>query len=241
MKPSAASADLRFGANPPSSPTLVDEPGVLQRLLERVEDFRAHAHGVRARRRGDRHDHELLDVDRVVGMHPAVDDVHHRHRQQVRRRAADIAVERQAARDGCGLGGRERNTQNCVGAEPALVLGAVELDEGGVDAALVLGVHAGKRVENLAVDAVDSLGDALAEVARLVSVTQLDCLVRTRRGARGHTRTAERAVLEHDVDLHRRVAAAVEDLAADDVDDGGHFALPYGCGARGGVGGSGAF
>src|SRR4029077_8864386 len=104
-----------------------------------------------------------------------------------------------------------------------------ELDEGGVDAALVLGVHAGKRVENLAVDAVDGLGDALAAVARLFPVTQLHGLVRTRRGSRGHTRTAERAVLEHDVDLHRRIAAAVEGLAAGDVGGGGRFSFPFWC------------
>jgi hypothetical protein len=40
----------------------------------------------------DRHDHEFLNVDRVVGMFAAVDDVHHRHRQDAGRGAADIAV-----------------------------------------------------------------------------------------------------------------------------------------------------
>src|SRR6185437_8926437 len=33
---------------------------------------------------------------------------------------------------------------------------------------------------------------------------------------------AARAVFEHDVDLDGRIAAAVEDFAADDVGDGGH-------------------
>ena len=40
-----------------------------------------------------RHDHEFLNVDRVVGMFAAVDDVHHRHRQHPGRGAADIAVQ----------------------------------------------------------------------------------------------------------------------------------------------------
>ena len=35
-------------------------------------------------RRANRHDHELLEVDVVVGVLAAVDDVHHRHRQRVR-------------------------------------------------------------------------------------------------------------------------------------------------------------
>ena len=108
-------------------------------------------------------------------------------------------------------------------------------------AALVLGVHAGERIEDLAVDGVDRLLDALAEVARLVAVAQLDRLVRAGRGAGRHGRAAHGAVLEHDVDLDRRVAAAVQDLAADDVDDGGHGRFLLSCGPRTGMGGSGAF
>ena len=69
----------------------------------------------------DRHDHEFLDVDRVVGMRAAVDDVHHRHGQHVRVGAAEIAVERQAARFRRGLGRRQRHAEDGVGAEPALV------------------------------------------------------------------------------------------------------------------------
>ena len=40
---------------------------------------------------GDRQNHELLDVDRIVGMRAAIDDVHHRQRQHMGVRAADIA------------------------------------------------------------------------------------------------------------------------------------------------------
>ena len=137
--------------------------------------------------------------------------------------AADIAVERRAVRDRRGLGGRERDAEDGIGAEPALVGRAVERDQRLVDLDLRLGVHAADRVENLAVDRVDRLAYALAEIA-LVAVAQLDRLVRPGRGARRHRSAAARAVLEHDVDLDGRVAAAVEDFAADDVDDGGHAA-----------------
>ena len=155
--------------------------------------------------------------------------------------AAEVAVERQAARLGGGLGRRQRHAEDGVGAEAALVPRAVELDQRRVDAALVLRVHAGERVEDLAVDRVDRLLDALAEVARLVAVAQLHRLVRARRGARRHRRAAHRAVLEHDIHLDRRIAAAVEDLAADDVDDGGHCRYLMSCRPRTGMGGSGAF
>ena len=93
---SAASLDSRSGAKPPSSPTARAEPAVVQRLLERVEDLGAHAQRLGERRRADRHDHELLEVDRVVGVRAAVEDVHHRHGQHVRRLAAEVAPQRQA-------------------------------------------------------------------------------------------------------------------------------------------------
>ncbi len=41
-------------------------------------------------------------------------------------------------------------------------------------------------------------------------------------GAGRHRGAAERAIFQHDVDLDGGIAPAVEDFAADDVDDGGH-------------------
>ena len=155
--------------------------------------------------------------------------------------AAEVAIERQAARLRRRLGRRQRHAEDGVGAEAGFVARAVELDQRRVDAALVLGIHAGKRVEDLGVDRIDGLLDALAEVARLVAVAQLDRLVRARGGARRHRRAAHGAILQHDVDLDRRVAAAVEDFAADDVDDGGHGRYLMSCRPRTGMGGSGAF
>ncbi len=66
------------------------------------------------------------------------------------------------------------------------------------------------------------LQHALAAVARLVAVAQFHRLVRAGGGAGRHRRAAERAAVEHHVDLDGRIAAAVEDLAGDDVGDGGH-------------------
>ena len=69
------------------------------------------------------------------------------------------------------------------------------------------------------------MGTPLPPNRRLVAVAQLDRLVRAGRGARRHRRAAPHAALEHHVDLDRRIAAAVQDLAGDDVDDGGHAGL----------------
>ena len=86
---------------------------------------------------------------------------------------------------------------------------------------LVLGLHAADRLEELAVDGLDGAFDALAEITR-TAVAKLNRLVRAGGRAGGHGGTPQRADLEQHVDLDGRVAAAVQYLAADDVDDGGH-------------------
>src|SRR5215813_12593374 len=122
---------------------------------------------------------------------------------------------------GRGLGDRERDPEDGVSAEAAFVWRAVERNERLVDLGLRLGVHAADGIENLAVDGVDRLAHPLAEIA-LATVAQFDRLVRPSRGSRRHGGAALGPVFEHDVDLDRRIAAAVEDLAADDVGDGSH-------------------
>ena len=99
---------------------------------------------------------------------------------------------------------------------------AVEGEQRAVDLHLVDGGEAGQRVADRAVHRLDRPPHALAAIAAGVAVAELHRLVGTGRGARGHRRPAHRAILEQDVDLDRRVAPAVENLAADDVNDHRH-------------------
>ena len=69
--------------------------------------------------------------------------------------------------------------------------------------------------------AVDGIGDALAQPVA-PPVAQLDGLVGAGRGARGHGGAAEGAVLQRDIHLDRRIAAAIENLTGVNIDDGGH-------------------
>ena len=199
--------------------------GLLQFAAQGVEDFRAAAQRLGEGLGADRHDHEFLEVDRIVGMHAAIDDVHHRHRQGPRRGAADIAIQRHVEGFGRRLGAGQRDAEDGVGAEPALVGRAVEIDHDLVDLDLLFDRHVGQRLEDLAVDGGDRLLHALAEIARLVAVAQFDCLMRAGGGARRHRRAAHRAVFQHHIDLNGGIAAAIENFAADDVDDGGHGSL----------------
>ena len=75
------------------------------------------------------------------------------------------------------------------------------------------------------VDVADGGLHALAEVA-VAAVAQLDGLVLAGRGARRDRGAADGPAVEFDLDLHGGVAAGVEDLAADDVDDFAHENTP---------------
>ena len=150
--------------------------------MQRVVGLGAPAQRLGEGRRADRHDHELLEVDVVVGVHAAVEHVHHRHRQHVGVGAADVAVQRQLELVGRGLGHGERHAEDGVGAEAGLVVGAVEVDQRPVDAALVERVEADDGVGDLAVDVGDGVEHALAAEA-VAAVAQLDRLERPGRGA----------------------------------------------------------
>ncbi|MNX46846.1 hypothetical protein D3C86_773940 [compost metagenome] len=201
---------------------LVADGGVqaagLEDLLERMEDLRAAAQGLGEGGRADGHDHELLDVDRVVGMGAAVDDVEHRNGKGTGRDAADVAVERHVDGVGGRLGNGQRDAEDGVGAKLGLVGGAVQLEHRLVDGDLVEGVHAGEFVGDHFVDVVDGAQDALAVVPiGLVLVAHLDGFVGAGGGAGGNGRAAARSAGQDDVDLDGGIAAGVEDLAGIDV------------------------
>ena len=96
---------------------------------------------------------------------PAVDHVHHGHRQDVgvrpRRRSGTGAA--RVVRRGPGHG--QRHAQHGVGPQPPLGRSPVEVDQGQVDPPLVEGVEARQDLGDLAVDVLDGPEDTLAPVA----------------------------------------------------------------------------
>ena len=200
----------------------------MQHLLQRVVDLGAPAQRLGKRARAHRHDHELLEVHVVVSMHAAVEDVHHGRGQQVRVRAADVLVQRLLSRLSSSLGAGQRRAEDGVRAQGTLVVGAVHLQHDVVDEALIVGLDADERLGDLLVHVGDSIQCALAEIAALVAVAQLDGLERARRSARRHRGTAERAVFQHHFNFHGRVAARVQNLATEHIDDDAHACLLVG-------------
>ena len=95
MKSSASRAESIAGANPPSSPTAVDRPAWCSALFSawKISAPQRSASAKLGAPTGiTMNSWKSIGV---VGMRAAVEDVHHRHRQQVRLDPADIAVKRQ--------------------------------------------------------------------------------------------------------------------------------------------------
>ena len=118
----------------------------------------------------------------------------------------------------------QRRAQNGVRAQGALVVRAVDLDHDAVDGPLIVGFQPHQRLGDLLVHVDDRVLRALAHVAVLVAVAQLDGFERSGRCARRHGRAAERPVLEHDLHFHGRIAARVQNLATEYIDDDAHVA-----------------
>ncbi|KAI3494687.1 hypothetical protein L1887_40503 [Cichorium endivia] len=155
----------------------------------------------------------------------------------------EVLVEGETLLAGTGLGDGDRDTEDGVGAELALVGGAVELDQEVVDLLLRGDGEAGldELGSDDVVDIVDGLGDALAHPGVLVAVAELDSLVDTGRSTGGDG-GAEETLLGGDVDLDGGVTTRVEDHAGLDLLDS-HFGcddrVRIGCGCGGSVGGEG--
>ena len=190
----------------------------MQDLLEAVKDLGPHAQRLAEGRGAEGHDHEFLEVDVVVGVLAAVEDVHHRHGQVLGVGAAEVAVERQTSTESAAAwADGQRDAQDGVGAELGLVRGAVEFEQELVDGRLLRDVLAHEFGSDDLVDVADGLQHAAAQVAFLVAVAQLDGFVGAGAGAAGDGGPTPRVRGQKDVDFERRVATAVQDFAGVDI------------------------
>ena len=137
----------------------------MQDAAQRVVRLGAPPERLGEARRTDGSEHELLEVDVGVGMGSAVEDVHQREREHVCVRATDVAIEGQLTLGCRGLRDGQRDPEDRVGAEPRLGVGAVELDQRRVEAALIERLDTDDRFGDLVVDVGDRVLDPLASEA----------------------------------------------------------------------------
>ena len=184
-----------------------------------MEDFGSIADGFFEGRRALGHDHEFLEVDRRIGVGPAVDDVHHRDGEDLGVGAAEVFIKREVQAGGGGFGDGEADTEDGVGAEIGFVGGPVEAEHDAVEHVLGGRAFAEEGRGNHIIHALHGLLHALAEEALFVAVTQFPGFVFTGGGAAGHHGPAECAALEEDVDFDGGIPAGIDDFATGDLLD----------------------
>jgi len=162
--------------------------------------------------RADRHDHVFLAVRCGIRMLAAVQDVHHRNRQNLGIGAADVLVQRQSAGIRCGSGSRQGNRQSGVGAEVGLELRAVQLEHRLVDLLLIEDVQADDFRGDLVVDVGNGLQRAGAIVSALVAVTKLNGLSLAGGCTGRYDGASPGTGLGIDFALYRRVAAGIQNF-----------------------------
>jgi len=138
-----------------------------------MERLHALADRFAKRRRVVRCDHELLEIDRIVGVLPAVEHVHARDRQEACICAAQIAIEPQAMRVRGRARSGHRHGKNGICPQLGLVGSPVLGNHGRINRPLIRGVQAGHDLADLGVDMAHGLRDALAAVSGFVAVPQL--------------------------------------------------------------------
>jgi hypothetical protein len=200
---------------------------IVKDLLQGMEYLGAGAQRLGKRRQSLGDDHELLEVERVVGVRATIDDVHQRHRQHAGPRSTQVLVKWQIKLHRRGPGRRQRNAQDRVGARLGLVRRAVRGQHRAVQTRLIENIAAGDDRSQDRSDVLASLADALAQIALLVAVTQFQRFVLAGRRARRHGRARHHAGLQRHLDFNRGVAAGIEDFARQNAlnHDRAHAAL----------------
>src|SRR4051794_36286439 len=157
----------------------------------------------------------------------AVENIHHRHRQDMAENAAKVFVEWDIERGRGCFGDGQRCTQDRIGTQTALVRGTVQLKQDLIDPDLIQSIEPLELFGDRLVDIIDRVTCSLAAVPALLAVPQLDSFVSTGRGARRHNRPTDRAILQPDIDLHCWIASRIEDLPSNNLRDNGHSSLLY--------------
>ena len=205
------------------------QAGIVKDFLQGVVDLGAPAQCLGEGGSADGHDHELLEVNVVVGMGAAVQDIHHGGGQLVGVHATDVLVQGKLGGFRCSASGCQGGAQNGVGAELALVVGAVGLDHLVVDSALIVGLKANQHVGDFLVNVGNGLQRALAQITLGIAIAKLDGLECARRSAGRNHSAANGTIVQRDLDLDRGITARIQNLATVHIDDDAHGMQPPGC------------
>jgi hypothetical protein len=191
-------------------------------FFQGVENFRAATKGFGEVGSLGGLNHEFLNINVVVRVLAAVDDVHHGHGQDFGIHAADVLVQGKAQGVRRCAGNGHRNAEDGIRAQFALGLGAVEVDHDLVNEGLLGGVHVDDFGGDEGVDIVNSLQRAFAEVTGFIAVAQFEGFVFAGGCAGRNSGATHSAGFEQNFNFEGGVAARVQNFACVDINDSRH-------------------
>ncbi len=160
-------------------------------------------------------------------MRAAVQHIQHGRRQNAGIHTAQIAIQRNLKRLRRGARRSQRNGENRVRTQLALVGRAVERDHGLIDQPLVRCVHPLELGGNHGFDIGYGLQHALAEVMALVAVAQLHGFMLAGGSARRHDGAAERTAFQNHIGFHGRISARIKNFARANCNNLSHIGPRY--------------
>ena len=152
---------------------------VVQNFLQCVEYFGSHTQTFTETLCAYRADHKFLKCNRSIGVRATIDNVHHRNRQHISIRSADITVKRLVQIIGGSFSYGKRNTQHGIGSQLRLRLCSVQSDQFMVDLTLVQSTHTDNCWCNNLVHIIYGFQNTFAAITFFIAITKFDCFVFT--------------------------------------------------------------
>jgi hypothetical protein len=155
-------------------------------------------------------------------MRAAVDDIGHRHGQDLGVGAAQVFEQRQSHVRRRRLGIGQRHRQNGIGAQFRFGFRPVQVEHDSIDLQLIERIHLAQGGQNLVGDVFDRFGDAFAAIAGLVGIAQFQGLVFAGAGAGGHRRASGRAAGQENINFDGGIAPRIQNLTSRNVRNSTH-------------------
>lgn len=165
-------------------------------------------------------DHELLDIDVVVGVSATIDDVHHGHRQDIGAATAielgKIPVQGLLPVIGAGVGCGQGHGQNRIGTQFRLVGRAIHLAHEAIHHELIKYHTPLERRSNPFVNTPNRLQDALAVIAAVIAIPLFQRLPGSCGRPGWHPALPDHAIPEFDVHFHCGKSAGIQNFPGRD-------------------------
>ena len=160
-----------------------------------------------------RHNHAFLDIHVIIRMCTAVHDVHHWNRQGICVGTAQILIQRESTGlRGC-LSYRQRNSEDGISTQTALVTGSVQSDHHFIDASLIGRFHTNQMKGNFLIYIFNGLQYAFAIITGCISISEFCCFKHTGGCAGWYIRSGKCPIFQYQIYFYCRISSGIQNFS----------------------------